>query len=253
MIFALNSAKLQTITKKHANLEALIKENTVAFKDLLVNWYRTETTYSSNALEGNTLTRMETEVVINKDITVGGKTIVEHLEARNHAAAYDFVLAMAAEQKPLTERIILELHCFVLKGIDDANAGKYRNMQVRISGSSTILPNHLKVAALMQKMVGDFAAIEKVVEKALFIHYQLVTVHPFTDGNGRCARLLMNYVLMANNFPPLIIAPKDRLSYLNSLEAAQTKALYNNYTDLMLEWLEASIDFCLEHFAAEED
>lgn len=248
MVFDFKSVRLEKINLKKLALEKYLMEDRQIFDNLINDWFRVETTYSSNALEGNTLSKMQTEVIINKGITISGKTIVEHLEAINHAAAYDFIVSLVSDIVKFREQIILDIHFKILKSIDDQNAGRYRNISVRISGSNTILPNHLKVSSLMQKLIQDLELIKDPIHKALFAHYQLVTVHPFTDGNGRTARLLMNYILIKNDYPPLIIPPKDRLKYLRALEMGQTKYLYTEYIDLMLKLLEKSIDFCLDQY-----
>ena len=191
----------------------------------LEQWFKIELTYTSNALEGNTLTRQETAVVVEKGLTVGGKTLVEHLEATNHAEAYENILAIAERRrKKLSEEDILVIHETILKGIDDYNAGCYRSVMVRISGSQVVLPNYMKVPDLMAEFVGWMTKQKKTlhpVELAAEAHYQLVTIHPFTDGNGRTARLLMNLILIQCGYPPALIRNRDRLKYIQSLEKAQ--------------------------------
>ena len=120
---------------KHRPMPAALVRN-------LDEWFRIELTYTSNAIEGNTLSRQETALVVEKGITVGGKSLSEHLEATNHAKAIDWVKEQV-DRTPsnITEKDILHLHYLVLKGIDDDNAGYYRNVRVRISGTEVILPN----------------------------------------------------------------------------------------------------------------
>ena len=120
----------------------------------LDDWFRVELTYTSNAIEGNTLTRRETALVVEKGLTVGGKSLIEHLEATNHARALDWVTEQI-KRKPttLTEKDILHIHEVVLKGIDDGNAGHYRSVPVRISGSTVVLPNPRKVPDLMAEFI----------------------------------------------------------------------------------------------------
>ena len=145
----------------------------------LERWFLIELTYTSNALEGNTLTRLETAVVVEKGLTVGGKTLAEHLEATNHAAALRKVLEIARSPvSTLTEHILLDLHSMILRGIDDANAGRYRSIPVRISGSRVVLPNPAKVAVLMSDFLRDLLAMagSHPVEIAAEAHYRLVTI-----------------------------------------------------------------------------
>ncbi len=214
----------------------------------LEEWFRVELTYTSNAIEGNTLTRQETAVVLEKGLTVGGRTVQEHLEATNHAKALDWLKERLAEPKPgLGEKEILQLHEMILKGIDDHNAGRYRNVMVRISGSTVILPNARKVPGLM----GEFASWLKSslklhpAERAAEAHYRLVTIHPFVDGNGRTARLLMNLMLMQGGFPPAFIRTRERITYLNSLEKAQLGGSKDDYEKLMAKTIDRSLDIYL--------
>ncbi len=160
-----------------------------------MDWFRVELTYTSNAIEGNTLTRRETALVVEKGLTVGGKSLIEHLEATNHAHALDWVREQVTRQSAnLKKEDILHIHDVILKGIDDANAGHYRSVPVRISGSSVVLPNPIKVSDLMQDFAQWLANEQGLhpVELVAEAHYRLVTIHPFVDGNGRSARLLMN-------------------------------------------------------------
>jgi len=182
----------------------------------LDNWFRVELTYSSNAIEGNTLTRRETAVVIEKGLTVGGKSLKEHLEATNHSQALDFIHSLAYKTpSDLTAHDILSIHAMILKTIDDANAGHYRSIPVRISGSAVIMPNARKVPDLMDEFQLWLTSNTDLhpVAFASEAHYRLVTIHPFVDGNGRTARLLMNLLLIMQGYPPAIIRKRDRLSY----------------------------------------
>ncbi len=202
----------------------------------LDDWFRVELTYTSNAIEGNTLTRRETALVVEKGLAVGGKSLTEHLEAINHANAIDWIRAQVKRNpEDLDERDILEIHAAVLKGIDDTNAGRYRNIRVRISGSTVVLPNPLKVPDLMAALVdwlrqpGELHPVELAAEA----HYRLVTIHPFVDGNGRTARLLMNMILLMNGYPAAIIQKRERLAYIGSLEKAQLGGSKEDYLRLI--------------------
>lgn len=196
----------------------------IALVKNLEEWFRIELTYTSNAIEGNTLSRAETALVVEKGLTIGGKTITEHLEATNHAAALDFVKEQI-KRKPsdLRERDILKVHEIILDKIDRENAGVYRRVPVRISGSAVVMPNPRKVQTLMDEFFSWLENETKMhaVELAAEAHYRFVTIHPFTDGNGRTARLLMNMILMMKGYPPAIIRKNDRLNYIKSLEKPQ--------------------------------
>ena len=226
----------------------------------LDDWFRVELTYTSNAIEGNTLTRSETALVVEKGITVGGKTLTEHIEATNHAKALDWIKSQV-NRKPydITEKDILNIHDVVLKGIDDTNAGHYRSVPVRISGSTVILPNPKKVPDLMYNFIGwikessNFSgntSLQNVVihpvELAAEAHYRLVTIHPFTDGNGRSARLLMNMILLMYGYPAAIIDNNERLDYINSLEKAQLGGPKDDYLEIIARAVERSLDIYLK-------
>ena len=213
-------------------------------------WFRVELTYTSNALEGNTLSRRETAVVLEKGLTVGGKSLKEHLEATNHARALDFVHGLLAEngRRAVSERDVLRLHELVLDGIDDANAGRYRDVAVRIAGSTVVLPNPRKVPDLMADFAGWLRSRSDLhpVAFAGEAHYRLVTIHPFVDGNGRTARLLMNLLLMIRGYPPAIIRPRDRVAYLGALETAQLGGSKTPYESLIARAVGRSLDIYLD-------
>lgn len=222
----------------------------------LDNWFRIELTYTSNALEGNTLTRRETALVVEKGLTVGGKSLIEHLEATHHAQALDWIKEQTKRKShEITEKDILQIHEIILKGIDDTIAGHYRNVPVRISGSTVVLPNPLKVPQLME----EFCAWMKQKtgqnspELAAEAHYRLVTIHPFVDGNGRTARLLMNMILMRGGYPPAIIRKQDRLAYISSLEIAQLGGTKDAYLKLINKAIDRSLDIYLKAILGEDE
>jgi len=220
----------------------------------LDDWFRVELTYTSNAIEGNTLTRRETALVVEKGLTVGGKSLVEHLEAHNHAHALDWVKAQV-KRRPhsLGEKDILHLHDVVLKGIDDDHAGSYRSVPVRISGSRVILPNPRKVPDLMAAFVRwlNTAPPLHPVELAAQAHYRLVTIHPFVDGNGRTARLLMNMILLMEGYPAAIIRKRDRLAYIGSLEKAQLGGSKNDFLKIIQTAVDRSLNIYLKAMEGE--
>lgn len=215
----------------------------------LEEWYRVELTYTSNAIEGNTLTRQETALIVEKGITVEGKSFVEHQEAINHAEAFTFIQRLAEQKKHNEIRLhdILDIHKMILQKIDDHGAGKLRNTPVRISGSTTVLPNPLKVPELMEEFIHWLqTTTDNAVQVAADAHYKLVSIHPFVDGNGRTARLLMNFVLMQAGFPPAIIKKEERNRYLTALEAGQTKDNLSAYYELIYDAVDRSLDIYLD-------
>lgn len=240
--------KKQKLLAKHKPLPGSLINN-------LDNWFRVELTYNSNAIEGNTLTRQETALVVEKGITVGGKTVNEHLEATNHALALDWIKKKVNDSPQyITEQDLLNIHKIILRGIDDINAGSYRNVSVRISGSSVVMPNSLKVPELMKKFVLWLQQPQEIhpVEFAAEAHYRLLTIHPFTDGNGRTARLLMNMILLMQDYPMTIIRNQDRLAYINSLETAQLGGSKDDYFQLVINSVNRSLDIYLKSISGDQ-
>lgn len=190
-----------------------------------------EWTYNSNGIEGNTLTLRETQVVL-EGITVGGKSIKEHLEAINHEKAILFLDDLVKDNEPISEWNIKNIHQLILKDIDNENAGRYRKENVTIKGATHIPPDYLKVPELMEKLIltyNTWSEYHPIIQAAL-LHGELVKIHPFVDGNGRTSRLLMNLVLMNNGYNPVIIKKESRLKYYEALDKAHTTG---NYTDFI--------------------
>jgi Fic family protein len=210
-------------------------------KEQLYKWLKSELAYTSNNIEGNTLTRKETRLVIEEDITSSSKPFVHYQEAVNHAKAFDYIIDILKSGKTINENVVLDIHKKLLSGIDDYNAGFYRNCPVRISGSRVILPNPMKVPDLMKEFFAKYEHIEGVAD-IIKLHLDFVSIHPFSDGNGRCARLLMNLLLMQNGFCPIIIRPRDRKRYINSIEKAQLTGEIEDYMRFMLFRLSHSFD-----------
>ena len=193
-----------------------------------------EWTYNSNGIEGNTLTLRETQVVL-EGITVGGKSIKEHLEAINHEKAILYLNDLVKEDKPITEWNIKGIHQLVLKDIDDENAGRYRRENVNIKGATHIPPDYLKVPELMEKLVLNYenwSELHPIIQAAL-LHGELVKIHPFVDGNGRTSRLLMNLDLMNHGYNPVIIKKENRLEYYEALDKAHTTGDYTDFVKLI--------------------
>ena len=188
-------------------------------------YFRVGTTYSSNALEGNTLTLTETKVLLEDGLTVGGKPLRDCYEAAGHAKAYDFMLKAArSEAFKVSEDIILRLHRLFYQGIEPEKAGIYRDHQVFITGTEYVPPKASELPALMMSFVDELNDTrERVhpVRLAAFAHRKLADIHPFADGNGRTARLLMNLILVNRGYQIIIIPPVLRVDYINALKAAQ--------------------------------
>lgn len=204
----------------------------------MYKWLKTELAYTSNAIEGNTLTRKETELVIDDGITSTSKPIKDYIEAINHAKAFEKIIVFLKENKNINENFMLDIHKIVLTGLDNDNAGFYRNCRVRISGSTVIMPNPLKVPDLM---INFYNWLDENMDNepltAILAHLKFVSIHPFVDGNGRCARLLMNTILLQFGFVPIVIRPTDRKRYLSVIENYQLKGDEKPYTNFMLNLL----------------
>jgi Fic family protein len=180
--------------------------------------YDVELTYTSNAIEGNTLSYRETAEVIEHGITVGGKPLRDHLEALDHYDAVLWMRMLAASDAPIGESVITELHRRIVLRSRPEIAGIYSTYPRRIAGSSVIFPNPVKIPALMTDLGTAIEAAPVNPDAAFDAHFRLTAIHPFSDGNGRTARLLMNLMLIRRGYPPVAIRPEDRSEYLATLE-----------------------------------
>jgi len=212
----------------------------------LAGWYDVELTYTSNAIEGNTLTRLETAIVLDKGLTIGGKPLKDHLEALGHKDALHFIRSIADQPQPVHEVDVRALHQLVLQRADPREAGKYSEHQRVIKGSAAVLPSPWEISALMTEFGRWLSAVTPGPDAAFEAHLRLVLIHPFSDGNGRTARLLMNLLLLKDAYPPVIIGPEDRTEHIESLEAVQARKQRRPYDDFMYGRLEASLDKHIE-------
>lgn len=215
----------------------------------LRGWVTIEWTYNSNAIEGSSLTLRETQLAIEEGLTIKGKPLREYLEAINHKEAIEYVEEAVKKEKPVNTKLVREIHRLILTKIDNENAGRYRNVQVRITGSTHLPPNPQKVPRLMRGF-DSWLKTESTklnpVEHAALAHFKLVDIHPFVDGNGRTARLLMNLILIKEGFPPAVILNSERKKYYDVLETAhrQNYKPFVNFVGRSLErslviWLQA--------------
>ena len=217
----------------------------------LDDYFRIGTTYSSNAIEGNTLTITETKILIEDGITIGGKPIKDCYEAVGHAKAYDYMLEIARSKDfCFSEEIIKNLHKLFYSGIDVHDAGQYRAHQVFITGTEYIPPKPEEVKRLMKELTDELNDKRNTLHPvilAAYAHRRLVDIHPFTDGNGRCARLLMNMILVNKGYQIVTIPPILRNDYISALKAAQKEHNPNDcafYTLIANCEIEAQKDFC---------
>lgn len=202
-------------------------------------YFHTSYTYESNRIEGNTLTLQETHLVINEGITIGGKSMSEHLEAINHKEAIELIHDLALNKTALTSYRLKQLHQLILKGIDNRNAGKYRDVPVRISGSSHIPPEPY----MIEKMMEDYFMFYETQKSALHpvilaaeMHERLVSIHPFIDGNGRTSRLVMNLILLQNGYTLVNLKGNlaDRMNYYKALENVQINHESHDFYQLII-------------------
>jgi Fic family protein len=208
--------------------------------------YRIEWTYNSNAIEGNTLTLLETKLVLEEGLTIGGKKLREHFEVVNHSEAIYYVQDIVNKNIELTEYVVKSIHHLVLKNIEDENAGRYRMINVLISGSQHIPPHFTVISEKMEQLMEWYSAHKSTlhpVELAAEFHFRFVYIHPFSDGNGRTARLLMNLILMKFGFPPAIVkaANDDRLKYYETLELASISNSLQPFIQLIAGCVEESL------------
>lgn len=193
-------------------------------------YFRIGLTYSSNALEGNSLTISETKVVIEDGLTIAGKPLKDHYEASGHSDAFDHMYVLT-KGKTITQEDVKKLHLLFYHRINKKHAGVYRKVQAIITGSLYPLPKPDGLSKMMAKFINDLLRLKKEnhpVTYAAKMHKEFVFIHPFVDGNGRVARLLMNVALMQAGYTIAIIPPLKRSEYIAALEKA-----HKNDTDFV--------------------
>ena len=200
-------------------------------------------THNSTAIEGNTLTLMETKVVLEDGISIGGKELWEIYEIVNHKKAYQYVKKCISEEKALNENIVKDIHAILTENI--MVGGIYRNQEVRISGAGHVPPAGNDMYNQIKNFYTDLVWKKKnlnSIEYAAWTHAEFVRIHPFIDGNGRTSRLLMNYQLMSDGFLPVSIAKENRLDYYNALETYAVQGKLGQFADLVAELEEEQLD-----------
>jgi Fic family protein len=211
-----------------------------------------ELTYTSNAIEGNTLTAAETTLVVEQGITVGGKPLKDHLEAIDHYDAIRYVRALARRDAPLTESDVRTLHSLVVKRSQPDIAGRYADQgrYVLTDAGRHSFPSPAELPALMGDFTRWLGEAADTPETAFTAHRRLVEIHPFNDGNGRMARLLMNLVLIRGGYPPVAVRPADRPAYIDALQQAQAGQGDAAFNRLLYERLDATLGEYLEALRA---
>jgi len=241
---------LKRIEEKKKRLDKLRPLSKEALKKLLED-IRLRHTYHSDAIEGNTLTLRETKLVLEEGITIGGKPLKDHIEARNDAEAFDLIVKLVHEKKSISQDIVQKTHEIVTKGILK-DAGKYRTDNVRITGSTTTPPSYLKIVKIMDEYIQYIKKIKlNPIKKAAFIHHRLVWIHPFYDGNGRVARLLTNFHLMKKGYPPIVLKKEERKKYYDTLNKADHGDL-SSFANFIARAVNESLQYYLSVFIDEE-
>ncbi|MBC8064420.1 MAG: Fic family protein [Chlorobia bacterium] len=216
--------------------------------DELRHRFEVRLTYHSTAIEGNTLTQSETQIVLEKGVTIGGKSVQEHLEVIGHKEALDFVLSLADDQNPISERMVREIHSLVMQGQGNGGTGAFRTLDVMAAGTEFRYPNHLHVPNLMAEYIewlGTAIDMHPIL-RASEAHLRFVTIHPFKDGNGRVGRLLVNLVLLSAGYPIAVIPVERRAEYIESLVAAQGVGSRSSLDELVIDAVESSLREMLE-------
>jgi fido (protein-threonine AMPylation protein) len=205
-------------------------------------WFFTELTYNSNAIEGTSLSLRDTSMIINENVVPKNASLREVNEAKNHKEALDFLLSYDGD---VNESLILKLHSIILKNMDNENAGRYRKVVVFIRGEDVKFPSHEKVPEEIKKLIKWYKANKSCMnpfELAILFSMKFVTIHPFIDGNGRVSRLLMNYILRKNRYPEINIYVKDRANYIRAVRKANDGS-YEMIVDFALRTMKNNYKF----------
>jgi Fic family protein len=200
-------------------------------------------THNSTAIEGNTLSLIETKVLLEDKISIGGKPLREIYEITNHADAYKYALQCIAENKILTEHIVKDMHQILMRNIIDG--GIYRNVEVRISGAGHAPPAPVDMFYQVKDFFHDLVEYGKTLDPIVFAswtHAEFVKIHPFVDGNGRVSRMMMNYQLLASGLLPVSIPKTKRFEYYDALESYALNGDIEIFARMIAELEEARLD-----------
>ncbi len=217
----------------------------------LQNNLRTEFIYNSNAIEGNTLTLRETDIILQFGITVKGKSLKEHNEVKGQEYALDFLNEVLKKEESLSIRLIREFHALILND-DKDNRGRFKQENNTILGAKFQTTPFYQVEEKLQELIDNFNESDKnLIEKVAKFHNDFEMVHPFNDGNGRTGRLLMNLELMKNGYPITIIKNEDRDDYYQALEIASIDKNYIPLTEFIKRSVENTFWIYYKHFNEE--
>lgn len=242
--FKSKESLLAQIDRKKAELDGR-RPLTEGELERLNEEFTIEYTYNSNAIEGNTLTLRETDLVL-RGLTIDQKPLKDHMEAVGHKEAFDFVRELVKENVPLTESIIKQIHSLVLADKRE-DRGVYRRIPVRIMGSHHEPVQPYLIEPKMEQLLLDCAASEDhIVTKLARFHIEFESIHPFIDGNGRTGRLLVNMELMKAGYPPIDIKFTDRAAYYNAFDAYHAKHDLSAMEGLLARYVNTSLDTYLK-------
>lgn len=205
-------------SKKHTNIIKLIKNRPDISDQFILSL-----TYNTNSIEGSTLTENETAAILFQNITFKNKDLVEHLEAKNHHSALEYLFNEIKKDHKITEEFILELHHILMNSIRP-DAGRYRNHGVRIVGANVPTANYVKVPDLMRNLIKEINKKQKdPIKHISMIHSKFEQIHPFSDGNGRIGRLIMTAMLLKGNIAPAVIKKEKKHLYYKWLQKSQQR------------------------------
>lgn len=237
---------LNSIATRKTRLDALRPLSRDALASLQKS-YDVHLTYTSNAIEGNTLTWRETAELIEHGISVGGKPLRDHLEAVDHYDAVLWMREVASTASPIDEATVRELHRRIVFRSQPEIGGIYSTLPRRIAGSPVVLPNPAKIPLLMKEYGELLGSAGPEPADSFDAHFRLVAIHPFADGNGRTARLLMNLLLLRSGYPPVAVRPEDRKVYLDTLEHASLQGDLAPFQIFMHQRLDATLEEYINH------
>lgn len=235
---------------KRRRVAALLGEAPAEVVARFARSFDVEYAHNSTAIEGNTLSLIQTKVILEDGLSVGGKALREIYEVANHDRAFSYVKRAVAEGRLLDEEMLKDIHALLMENI--MVGGVYRNVEVRITGAGFRPPAPQEMFQQMRWFFEDLPRQREklnAIEWAAWTHAEFVRIHPFPDGNGRTARMLMNLQLLTEGFQPISIAKEDRLAYYEALEAYAVRGELSPFAEMVAALEEARLDEYLAAFA----